>query len=77
MFVGFIYGNIGVTSGGGATVGVPLILLFGYPANMSIVAVKFGLLGSFITGTLGYRGVKNLLSNYLFISGRCLYRVHL
>ncbi len=55
---GIFMGIIGVTSGGGATVGVPLILLFGYPANMSIVAVKFGLLGSFITGTLGYRGVQ-------------------
>jgi uncharacterized protein len=55
---GLFMGIIGVTSGGGATVGVPLILLFGYPANMSIVAVKFGLLGSFVTGTLAYRGAK-------------------
>lgn len=55
---GIFMGIVAVTAGGGATVGVPFLLLLGHPASVSIVAVKFALVGSFITGTLAY-GRKN------------------
>lgn len=58
---GVFMGIVGVTSGGGATVGVPLVLLFGMAANTSVVAVKFALVGSFVTGTLAYRKNKKPL----------------
>ena len=56
--VGLFIGMVAVTSGGGATVGVPLVLLLGYPAVASVIAVSFGLLASFITGTFTYRRLK-------------------
>ncbi|WNG15184.1 sulfite exporter TauE/SafE family protein [Cystobacter fuscus] len=56
--VGLFMGMIAVTSGGGATAGVPLVLLLGYPAASSVIAVSFGLLASFITGTFTYRRLE-------------------
>jgi uncharacterized protein len=56
--VGLFTGMVAVTSGGGATAGVPLVLLLGYPATASVIAVSFGLLASFVTGTLTYRRLE-------------------
>ena len=56
--VGLFVGMVAVTSGGGATAGVPLVLLLGYPAAASVIAVSFGLLASFITGTFTYRRLE-------------------
>lgn len=52
LFIGVVAGTIG----GGATAGVPLLLLMGHPAAQSIATVKFALLGSFATGSLARRG---------------------
>ncbi len=52
---GLFMGVIGVTSGGGAMVGVPLLMLLGHSASTSIINVKLGLLGSFLVGASTYR----------------------
>ena len=54
--LGVFIGVVAVTIGGGATAGVPLLLLMGHPAAQSIATVKFALLGSFATGSLARRG---------------------
>lgn len=53
--LGVFIGVVAVTIGGGATAGVPLLVLMGYPAAQSIATVKFALLGSFATGSLARR----------------------
>jgi uncharacterized membrane protein YfcA len=54
--LGLFIGVVAVTIGGGATAGVPLLLLMGEPAAQSIATVKFALLGSFAAGSLARRG---------------------
>jgi uncharacterized membrane protein YfcA len=54
--LGVFIGVVAVTIGGGATAGVPLLLLMGHPAAQSIATVKFAMLGSFATGALARRG---------------------
>ncbi|MDP9992453.1 sulfite exporter TauE/SafE family protein [Variovorax boronicumulans] len=54
--LGLFIGVVAVTIGGGATAGVPLLLLMGHSAAQSIATVKFALLGSFVTGSLAHRG---------------------
>ncbi|WP_307611979.1 sulfite exporter TauE/SafE family protein [Variovorax boronicumulans] len=56
MALGLFIGVVAVTIGGGATAGVPLLLLMGHSAAQSIATVKFALLGSFVTGSLAHRG---------------------
>ncbi len=53
--LGLFIGVVAVTIGGGATAGVPLLLLMGHSAAQSIATVKFALLGSFLTGSLAHR----------------------
>lgn len=53
--IGLFIGAVAVTSGGGATVGVPMVLALGHPAAVAVIAVSFGLTASFITGTFTYR----------------------
>ena len=55
---GLFMGMVAVTSGGGATVGVPMVLALGHPATSAVVAVLFGLNASFITGSLTYRRLE-------------------
>ena len=52
---GLFVGIVSVTAGGGATVGVPFLMVYGYTANDAIVIVKFALMASFIAGTLAYK----------------------
>lgn len=54
--LGLFMGVAAVTIGGGATAGVPLLLLMGHAGAQSIATVKFALLGSFLTGSLANRG---------------------
>lgn len=54
--LGLFIGVVAVTIGGGATAGVPLLLLMGHAGAQSIATVKFALLGSFLTGSLAQRG---------------------
>lgn len=56
---GILSGVVAVTSGGGATVGIPLMLLLGFAPAESIVSVKVALVASFLTGTLAYKRVIN------------------
>jgi uncharacterized membrane protein YfcA len=53
--LGLFIGTVAVTIGGGATAGVPLLLLLGHSGAQSIATVKFALLGSFVTGALAHR----------------------
>ncbi|SEJ05295.1 MULTISPECIES: TSUP family transporter [unclassified Variovorax] len=55
--LGLFIGTVAVTIGGGATAGVPLLLLLGHSGAQSIATVKFALLGSFVTGALAHRAV--------------------
>jgi len=52
---GLFVGIVSVTAGGGATLGVPFLMAYGYTANDAIVIVKFALMASFIAGTLAYQ----------------------
>jgi len=56
LALGLFIGVVAVTIGGGATAGVPLLLLLGHSAAQSIATVKFALLGSFVTGSLARHG---------------------
>jgi hypothetical protein len=56
---GVVMGIVAVTAGGGATIGVPLVMLAGYPATTALVSVKVALLGSFVTGAIGYKGTNS------------------
>ncbi|MFM9922117.1 sulfite exporter TauE/SafE family protein [Variovorax sp. H27-G14] len=53
--LGLFIGAVAVTIGGGATAGVPLLLLMGHSGAQSIATIKFALLGSFVTGALAHR----------------------
>jgi uncharacterized membrane protein YfcA len=52
---GLFVGIVSVTAGGGATLGVPLLMSLGHDAASAIAIVKFALLASFVTGAWAYR----------------------
>lgn len=55
LLLGLPCGVVAVTAGGGVTLGVPLLMLTGVSAAISVVAVKVALWASFLTGSLVHR----------------------
>ncbi|WP_028602597.1 sulfite exporter TauE/SafE family protein [Ottowia thiooxydans] len=52
--LGVLCGVVAVTAGGGVTIGVPLLMLLGVPATVSVIAVKVALWASFLTGSIAH-----------------------
>lgn len=52
LAIGIPCGVVAVTAGGGVTLGVPLLMLTGVPASISVIAVKVALWASFLTGSI-------------------------
>lgn len=52
--LGLPCGIVAVTAGGGVTLGVPLLMLFGAPAAASVVSIKVALWASFLTGSIAH-----------------------